>query len=197
MYRLETGHSIGDDVTAESMVEAVVGGHLRVNVTERPFLQHMLQQAISLAEWIGSFEWTVLQAPAATGFIVCDCPFVLVPPYEHPEAIGLGFPGTVKYFPITRALCLRMGELGDRCSYGRLGKEDVRIVNQNIAVNSERFIMGPDLTQLEYLISRSKTQVPDPASRTAVEPVQRDRDGVLYRFNFWPRREYFYPKAQR
>lgn len=193
-YRLETGQ-IGDDVTPESMVEAVVGGHLRLNVTERPFLQHMMQQAMFLAEWVASFEWTVLEAPAATGFIVCDCPFVVVPPYEHPEAIGLGFPGTVKYFPIARALCLRMGEPDDRCSYGRLSKEEVRIVNQNIAVNSERFVMGPDLTQLEHVISRSKTEAPDLASRTAVERVQHDRDGVAYRFNFWPRRKYFYPKS--
>jgi hypothetical protein len=193
-YRLETGQLIGDDVTPESMVEAVVGGHLRLNVTERPFLQHMMQQAMFLAEWIGSFEWTILEAPAATGFIVCDHPFVVVPPYEHPEAIGLGFPGTVKYFPIARALCLRMGEPDDRCSYGGLSKEEVRIVNQNIAVNSERFIMGPDSNQLERIISRSKTEALDPASRTVVEPAQRDRNGIIHRFNFWPKRKYFYPR---
>jgi hypothetical protein len=192
-YQLATGEQISNEVTPESMVEAVVGGDLRVNVTERAFLQHMMQQAVFLAEWIASFEWTVLEAPSASGFILCDCPFVVVPPRGSPESIGLGFPGTTKYFPITKALCLRMGEPDFGFSYERLSREEVRLVNQNIAVNSERFIMGPNRTQLEHVISRSKTEIPDPLSRNMIEPVQRDRDGALYRFNFWPRRTYFYP----
>ena len=191
-YQLATGDVIGDEVTPESMVEAVVGGHLRVNVTERAFLQHMMQQALYLAEWIASFQWTVLEAPSTTGFIVCDCPFVVVPPREHSDLIGLAIRGTVKYFPITASLCLRMGEPDYGFSYNRLSREEVRIVNQNIAVNSERFIMGPVRTQLEHVIARSKTEVPDPVSRNSVEPIQRDSDGALYQFNFWPRRTYFY-----
>ena len=84
-------------VTAESLVESVIGGHLRVDVTEAPFLQHMLQQLEFLARWIGAFDWKVLVAPRDTGFIFCDNPFVVVPPHDHPDLVGFGFPGTVKY----------------------------------------------------------------------------------------------------
>ncbi len=143
-YCEQTGDTSTPDVTPESLVEAVVGGHIRVAVNEGPFLTHMIKQVEFPAQWISAFELEIVRAQVkTTGFVICDYPFVVVPPGEHPEAIGLGFPGTVKYFPLTRALCLRMGELDDGFSYGNAGKEEVRVINQNIAVNSERFVMGP------------------------------------------------------
>ena len=111
-YCEQTGDTSTPDVTPESLVEAVGGGHIRVAVNEGPFLTHMIKQVEFLAQWISAFESEIVRAQVkTTGFIICDYPFVVVPPGEHPEAIGLGFPGTVKYFPLTRALCLRMGEL--------------------------------------------------------------------------------------
>lgn len=193
-YREQTGDR-ADTVTAESLVEAVVGGHLRLTVNEGPFLRHMLKQVEFLARWIAAFDWQVVKAPKGTGFILCDYPFVVVPPEEHPDAVGLGFRGAVKYFPLTRRLCLRMTDPGYGFSYVKTSKEGVRIINQNVAVNSERFIMGPIREQLEHVIARSNTAAPDPAPRTVVEAIQSDRDSALYRFNFWPRRQYFYPKS--
>jgi len=183
-----------DGVTAESMVEAVTGGHIQVGVEEGPFLQHMVQQVEFLAKWIATFEWEIIRAPADTGFILCDFPFVVVPAQARPEDVGFMYPGTVKYFPLTRGLCLRMGERDYKFSYSGASKEDVRIINQNIAMNSERFIMGPSQGQLEHVIARSGTATTDPAPRTVVEAVQSDADSALYRFNFWPRRSYFYRK---
>ncbi len=193
-YREQTGDP-AEGVTAESMVEAVVGGHLRVTVGEGPFLRHMLTQVEFLARWIAEFEWQVVKAPTDTGFVLCDYPFVVVPPQAHPEAIGLGFRGTVKYFPLTRSLSLRMGARGYGFSYVNASKEGVRIINQNLAVNSERFIMGPSREQLEHVIARSKTATTSPTPRTVVEAVESDQDSALYRLNLWPRRSYFYPKT--
>ncbi len=148
-----------------------------------------------LAGWINAFEWQIMRAPTGTGFILCDYPFVVVPPRERPEEIGFMFPGTVKYFPLTRRLCLRMGEQDYGFSYANVSKEAVRVINQNIAMNSERFIMGPSREQLEHVIARSGTAATDPEPRTVVEAVRRDNDSALYRFNMWPRRSYFYPKT--
>lgn len=193
-YRDQTGDP-ADGVTAESMVEAVVGGHLKVTVDEGPFLRHMLTQIEFLARWIASFDWEIVRSPKDTGFILCDYPFVVVPAQAHPEAIGLGFREAVKYFPLTKTLCLRMGDQGYGCSYLKTSKEAVRIINQNVAVNSERFIMGPSREQLEHVIARSNTTTTDSVPRTVVEAIQSDRDSALYQFNFWPRRRYFYPKS--
>lgn len=157
-YRAQTGDTSGDHVTAESMVEAVVGGHIQVSVGEGPFLRNMVQQIEFLARWINAFEWQILKAAKDTGFIICDYPFVVVPAQGHSGDVGLCLPGTVKYFPLTRASCLRMGDPDYGFSYQNITNQEVRRINQNIAVNSERFIMGPSRTQLENIVARSGTR---------------------------------------
>jgi hypothetical protein len=181
-----------EGVTAESIVEAVRGGHLRVSVNEGPFLKQMFKQVEFLSRWIASFEWQILSAANGTGFIISDYPFVLVPPRKQPHLTGFGFPGTVKHFPLTRRLCLRMGEQGSRASCHSATREEVRIINQNTAVNSERFIMGPSRPQLEHIIARSGTHSLDPVPRNSVEVVTRDSESSLLSMTFWPRRTYFY-----
>ena len=192
-YRRDTGDPA--NVTPESLVEAVVGGHIQVDIGEGPFLEHMVQQVEFLARALAAFEWEIIRAPADTGFILSDFPFVVIPAQGRPEDIGLGYPGVVKYFPLTRELCLRMGEQDYGFSYSNASKESVRVINQNVAVNSERFIMGPSREQLEHVIARSGTAETYPGPRTVVEAIQSDDDSALYRFNFWPRRSYFYPKT--
>ena len=154
-YRTQTGDTSAPSATAESLVKAVVGGHLSVNVSEAPFLDHMMRHLTFLAKWLKAFDWTILIAPEESGFIICDYPFVLVPSRERPADVGFELPGIVKYFPLTRSMCLRMDERGYGFSYRNIGKEEVRIINQNVAVNSERFIMGPNMLKLEHIIARS------------------------------------------
>lgn len=195
-YRRETGEQ-AEDVNPQSLVEAVQGGHVKVEVTERPFLQHMMSHLGSLAQWIVSFEWKILTAPTETGFILSDYPFIVTPPREHPDAIGFGFQGTVKYFPLNRRLCLEMGEQDFGFSYSAATKEQVRIVNRNIAVNSKRFIMSASLDQLRHVIDRSGCQGTDQNPRMMVSVVQSDREGSLIQMALWPRRNYFYPRIRK
>jgi Protein of unknown function (DUF4238) len=190
---MRTGEAV--DVLPESMVEFVQGKHMRVTSTEEPFLTNMVSQAKALASCIVSLDWQVLVAPQTEGFTICDYPFVLVPPPGYDTVkfgIGLGIPGTVKYFPLTRALCLRMGDGGDSISFTNVNADAVGIVNQNVAVNSERFIMGPSKTQLEDIIARSATAAVDPIARSTFEVLRQDPDGALHKFTIWPQRKYVY-----
>lgn len=192
--RERSGDPKADDVTPESLVASVVSGHIGITVDEGPFLHHMLGQIEFLGRWLVSFDWEILRAPIGTGFIFCDYPFVMVPALERPLEIGFKFPGVTKYFPLTRSLCLRMGEQGYQYSYRNVSKENVQLINQNIAVNSERFIVGPSREQLEHVISRSGTVGIDPVPRTTAELVQHDDDSGLIKVSFWPQRGYFHPK---
>ena len=116
------------------------------------------------------------------------------PAVDGPNTIGLGIPGSVKYFPLTRKLCLRMGDPDYEFSYVNSSKEDVRVINQNIAVNSERFIMGAEKAQLEHVIARSGTSQQCPVPRVVVEAVETDMDSAVYQLSFWPHgRKFFYP----
>jgi len=184
-----------EKVSPESMVEAVTDGHLKIEITEAPFLKHMIEHVEFLARWLHSFNWTILKAPKETGFIICDYPFVLIPPKTRLTLAGFKYPGTVMLFPIDRCMCLHMEGRGWATRFISISKGNVRLVNQNIAVNSERFIIGPNKTQLEGIIARSTTALPDTNARATVEMVMADADECLIKMTFWPIRNYFYPIA--
>jgi hypothetical protein len=134
----------------------------------------------------------VLVASDETGFIICDCPVVVVPP-KGSDQVGFLVPGSAKYFPLSRHLCLRLGDPGRLRKHRKIDKESVRIVNQNIAANSERFIMGPSRVQLENIVSRSGSATMELTPRFIIETIESDEDGALQKISSKPRR-YFYPK---
>jgi hypothetical protein len=174
------------------MVQAVQGKHLKFVTTEIPFLTSMMNQALSLAKLLTRVDWEVLVASEDTGFIICDCPVVVVPP-KGSDQVGFLVPGSAKYFPLSRHLCLRLGEPGRSRKHRKMDNEAARIVNLNIAANSERFIMGPSRVQLENIVSRSGSAKMESTPRFLIETVESDEDGALQKLTAQPRR-YFYPK---
>ena len=186
----ETGKVL--DVTPESMVDDVREKKFEIVATEAVFLGNMLEQATKLAPVLLRLDWEVLVASSETGFITCDCPVVVVPP-KGSDQVGFVVPGSAKYFPLSRALCLRFGEPGRRRRVRKLDRESVRLVNLNIGANSERFIMGPSRAQLENIVSRSATERMEAIPRFIVETVESDDSGSLQKLSSQPRR-YFYPK---
>ncbi len=189
-YARDTGEEI--TVAPESMVEAFPGEKFEITATETAFLTNMMEQATSLARVLMRLQWEILEAPEGTGFILCDCPVVVVPP-RGGDQVGFVVVGSAKYFPLSPHLCVRLGEPGRKRSFRKLGKEDVRIVNQNIAANSERFIMSPSRVQLENIVSRSGCAMRENTPRFIVETVHADDDGALHKISAQPRR-YFYQK---
>lgn len=186
----ETGEVLS--VTPESMVEAVKGKQFEIVATETAFLTTMVEQAASLTKVLLQLDWEVLVASGETGFMICDCPVVVVPP-KGSDQVGFVVPGSAKYFPLSRSLCLRLGDPGTRRRLRKLDKESVRIVNLNVAANSERFVMGPSRVQLENVVSRSASERIDPTPRLTVETIEPDENGSLQKLMSQPRR-YFYPK---
>ncbi len=189
-YARDAGQTL--NVTPESMVEAVCGKQFEIVATETAFLTTMMEQAMNLTKVLLQLDWEVLVASEETGFVICDCPVVVVPPKGGDE-VGFLVPGSAKYFPLTRHLCLRLGEPGRTRGHRRIDKEAVRTVNLNIAANSERFIMGASRVQLENVVSRSASQEEESTPRFTVETVESDDDGSLQKLSSHPRR-YFYPK---
>jgi hypothetical protein len=188
-YAEGTGAAI--TVSAESMVDAVRGNHFDVVVSEVPFLQHIFEYAEIYTKYLEKFSWEILVATDRTGFILCDDPLTIVPP-RGVAAVGLEIPGSVKYFPLTRKICLRVCEVtGRRFRYRDVDSETVRAINQNVAANSSRFIMGPVREQLERIVVRSSSIEMDSKPRFTLQTVQQDDDGSLQMLSQNPRR-YFY-----
>jgi hypothetical protein len=189
-HERDTGQAL--QVTPESMVEAVQGKQFQIVATETAFLTNMMDQAMSLTKVLVGLDWEVLVACEETGFIISDCPVVVVPP-KGSDQVGFLVPGSAKYLPLSRHLCLRLGEPGKSRKHRKIDKEVVRIVNQNVAANSERFIMGPSRVQLENIVSRSGSATIESTPRFTVETVESDEDSALQKISSQPRR-YFYPK---
>src|SRR5260370_40238993 len=102
----------------------------------------MMEQSVTLSRLLGTLDWEILVASDETGFILCDCPVVIVPP-KGSAHVGFLIRGSAKYFPLTRSLCLRLDDRGRSRKVRKIDREVVRIVNQNIVASSERFIMVP------------------------------------------------------
>ncbi|HEV3481875.1 MAG TPA: DUF4238 domain-containing protein [Candidatus Acidoferrales bacterium] len=190
-YARDTGESIG--VSAESMVAAVRENQIEVLANEVPFLNHLFSQAEDLSNVVEQLEWQLLISPPETGFITCDSPVTVVPPMGT-KAVGFGIPGAVKYFPLARQFCLRVGDVGFRFTKRKVSEDTVQIVNWNIAANSEHFIMGPDKAQLQSVVRSSQSEDEDSSPRFTVEVQDQNDDGSLQKITFQPRR-YFYRKS--
>jgi hypothetical protein len=89
--------------------------------------------------------------------------------------------------------CLRIGDIGFRLMPRKVSKETVQVINRNIAANSERFIMGPDMAQLQSIVKTSESLDEDTSPRFTIQAEEQDEDGSLQKITFQPRR-YFYGK---
>jgi hypothetical protein len=190
-YSRETGDPV--NVSPESMVEAVRGKHLEVVITERPFIEHIFKHADFLSRVYLGMSWEILTAPVGTGFLLCDDPLVIVPP-KGGRDIGIGIPGAIKYFPLSRDRCLRIGDTkkgGVRVSYRRVDRDTVEIVNLNIAANSVRFVMGPDRHQLERIVKVSGSVEMDHTPHFSEAAINQTNDGSIQMMTRNPGR-YFY-----
>lgn len=187
-YTRDTGEAV--NVSAESMVEAVRGGHVELVPTQVPFLRHLFSLGDDICEVIRQLDWQVLSAPLGTGFIICDSPVTVVPP-RGGNLVGFGVWGAVKYFPLSYGICLRFGNRGHSIKRRTVSKETVTTINRNIAANSERFIMGPDKAQLVSIVKRSNSEHEDKTARFNVDTIDQDDSGSTQKMTFQYRR-YFY-----
>jgi len=185
----ETGER---QIDAASVVDSVVNQRIRAHANETVFLDHMFKQANTLGLWLEDSEWTFLVAPQSSGFIVCDHPFVSVPPKGMAiDGMGFGIPGASSYFPMTERLCLRVRHGDYGFTYQNVDSHTVRTVNYNIAANSDRFIMASNRRQLEAIVVKSGCMGPEPGERFSVDVVKANQSESFLKLTIHPRR-YFY-----
>ncbi len=188
-YERRTGEK--RTVSAESMVDAVKSGEVAARATEMPFLTSLGEHAGFIAQTLAKLSLQILISPSATGFILTDNPFTIVPAAGDAR-VGIVNRGTFTYIPVTRVLCLRYG-VARRNAFIHLEREDVRLINQTLAVNSERFVMGPSQVQLESVIRRSESTALDSAPRFRFDKTLDKDGGILRQLTQLPRRKYFRP----
>jgi hypothetical protein len=150
-YQRDTGDQ--SEMSAETMTDMIVNKKVTIGPTEMSFLQQMFRHAEVCAKRLHESSWTFLEAPGSSGFVVCDRPFVSVPPegVRFPT-LSYGTPGVVNYFPLSKRFCLRFEHDKEGLSFQNLDSAQVRTINLNIAANSERFVMGSSEAQLRSIV---------------------------------------------
>jgi hypothetical protein len=185
-YAARTGEELG--VTAESMVEAVTSGEIVAVPTERPFLQSLLEQSQKLAEVFRGLDIKILVSPQQVGFVLSDNPVTLV---SRPGVrAGFRTPGSFVFMPLTRHICLRLGQPGSGTGPKSIDRETVRYINENTASNSDRLVMGPSKLQLESVIRRSGSENMNNTERWTIKKTL-EKDGILRELIAQPRRVHY------
>jgi hypothetical protein len=188
-YESSTGKKLAIDV--EQMVKDVREKRFEVMATEVPFLESLWEHTKTIYLAVINFEWELLQSPPQTGFIITDNPVTLVPPAKA-TSVGFGVYGTSTYLPLTRGFCLRLGVASVRERFVNLDTESVRHINQNLAINSDRFIMSAERLQLESVVNRSGSTDLSRVPRFRLERIPDPKGGILQMITSLPRRpDYF------
>jgi hypothetical protein len=109
------------------------------------------------------------------------------------DGVGPGLPGVVNYSPITKRLCLKLyyGQFAMR--YWDIDSLYVRLVNRNVAANSERFIMSSNKQQLEDIVASSGCSESEAIERFSVDVLTSNESESFVKFSNLPGR-YFYDK---
>lgn len=183
-YAAKTGERL--DTTPEAMVKAVKSKSIKAVATERPFIESLVKQTESIARVFDELDIKILISPQQVGFVLSDNPVTLVPPTGQASA-GFKSPRTFTFMPLTRSFCLRLGQPGSGRGPKKIDRETVRLINENTAISSDRFVMGPSKTQLESVIRRSRTTDLDETPRWITTKVPDGKGGIFRQLVAQPR----------
>ena len=84
-----------------------------------------------------------------------------------------------------------MNGVGGKLVFGHASRAGVRAINQNIAVNSERFILAATREHIEIVVQRSEVVASDRSARADVQIIQSGADSSTTMATLWPFRRYF------
>lgn len=154
----ETGEPV-DKETVAKFFKAVRDDDYDVEVPRQHIIRLMGDAALHLAEVLLTLNWSFVTAPPDLAFITSDAPFMIAPPpgLENDwRAYGVLTPGAATTIPLSPATCIAIQGEGGQDRYGHIRKEAARHINENVAKNSDRFVIARDQPYLERLVKRTR-----------------------------------------
>ena len=175
-----TEETVSDEVVQE-FFKMVREGTYTLDVSRQHNIRLMMDTALHVAEVLLTLNWTFVRAPRDLSFITSDCPFTIAPPpgEEDLRPYGILTPGAVTTVPLGVSSCVMIEGVGATDRYGSLPKSVVRSINHNVALNSNRFVIGRDQSYLERLVKRTRIDQSQGASRFAFAEEEVDAEVVL------------------
>ncbi len=172
----ETGEEV-DSETVERFHKMVHDDAYDVEVPRQLNMRLMVDAPLHLAEILLPLDWTFATAPNDLAFITSDAPYVIAPPPGETDwrAYGVLTPGAASVIPLSPTTCLLIeGAQGREECYHRIQKDVARRINENVAKNSDRFIIGRDQPYLERLVKRTRVDRQRWTSRFVTDTAEVD-----------------------
>ncbi len=137
-------------VTPEEMVEFVANGEYDLKIHRNHSLEQMVRFAPELANYFVQMEWAFLKAPTGAHYLTTDSAFIMFPPPDWEKNNPLRMPygihtrGARKVFPLSGRTALVLFDHGDIISYRDATPEMTTMINEQLAADAYRFIVGRD-----------------------------------------------------
>jgi hypothetical protein len=150
----------------------------------------MVDGAVHLAETLLTLDWIFVTAPPDLAFITSDAPFAIAPPpgEDDSRAYGVLTPGAASTIPLSAKTCLVIQGEGGTEYYRRIQNDDARRINENVATNSARFVIGREQAYLEQLVKRMRLDQYRWTSRFICDTSQIDGEIVFHAKRAQPQR---------
>jgi hypothetical protein len=176
-----TGEKV-DNETVEEFFKTVRDDTYDLEVPRQHNIRVMVDSALSLAEILLTLTWTFVQAPRDLAFITSDAPFVIAPPPGENDwrAYGVLTPGAASTIPLSPSTCLVIAGQGGKDRYGHVKKDAARRINENVAKNSDRFIIARDQPYLARLVKRTRVDQYRWTSRFEFDAGEIDGDLLFH-----------------
>jgi hypothetical protein len=157
-FAKESGEEV-DKGTVKEFFKTVQEDRYDVEVPRQYVIKLMADAALRFAEVLLTLNWTFVVAPPDLAFITSDAPFTIAPPRgleNDSRAYGVLTPGAASTIPLSPRTCLVVEGEGGKDHYGHIRKDAARHINENVAKNSDRFIIARDQPYLERLVKRTR-----------------------------------------
>jgi len=145
------------------MPGAISPAELMQHIEDRPsntrnaHIEAMLSSAQPIAEILLKQQWVIVRRPSIqTAFITSDKPFCLMPrPGLKQNAfmgVGVATPGIDNVLPLSSSSVLVSQGPGVGIRTCVLSRDDVRRMNQSVALNCQHYIFGRDVSLIKRIV---------------------------------------------
>jgi hypothetical protein len=144
------------EISAQEVFEMIRDDKYDVDIPRTYNIRLMIDIGLGIAETLLTMNWDFVAAPKEVPFITSDVPFTTAPPPGHEGSYGVLTPGAMSTVPLSDKTCLVLSGEGGRLQYGGIPKDAARTINNNVAMNSDRFVIARDRPFLEKVVARTR-----------------------------------------
>lgn len=140
----------------KDFMEIAQSDELKVVPHHQFVIASMFKMGLEIAKYLFQMDWFILHSTEDQPIVTCDVPFVILAPryLEPPYRYGIGIiqKDTVKIIPLTRSSALAMVNHGENMIHRDINNEQVAKLNEILALNSERLLIGSNKELLSRII---------------------------------------------